>query len=211
MKSIYIKVAICFSVLVITFNSVLGISNLNVVQSTNPKQKKLVVTKVVNTKKTTKKVKYKNNKKQKQTQKTIRYKSYSVHPSASNFKTYMDYRCITMTSSPQYKLQQKAYTTKNGLRKVGKYYCIALGSYYGSTIGAKYRITLSTGKKFWAVLADQKSDAHTNSTNQYTIGNNDMVEFVVYTPKLPSSVTWSGSISSIKKFNGKIKKVERVI
>lgn len=137
-------------------------------------------------------------------------KAYSVPKEASSFKTYMSYKCIS-SSSPQGKLQKKAYTSPNGLRKVGKYYCIALGSYYGSKIGTKYKITLSSGKYFWGILADQKANCHTNSTNQYTLRNGDVIEFVVDTPKLPLSVRISGSISSISKFKGKVKKIEKVI
>lgn len=155
--------------------------------------------------KTTKTTTKKNKKKK------IKLKSYSVPKEASSFKTYMDYKCITVKSSPQYKLQKKAYTSPKGLRKIDKYYCIALGSYYGSKIGVKYKITLSTGKIFWGILSDQKSDAHTDSKHQYTLQNKDIIEFIVETSKLPSKVRNSGDISSIKKFKGKVVKIERVI
>lgn len=148
--------------------------------------------------------------KNKKAKSKIKLKAYSVPKEASSFKTYMSYKCIS-SSSPQGKLQKKAYTSPNGLRKVGKYYCIALGSYYGSKIGTKYKITLSSGKYFWGILADQKANCHTNSTNQYTLRNGDVIEFIVDTPKLPSSVRISGSISSISKFKGKVKKIEKVI
>ena len=39
-------------------------------------------------------------------------------------------------------------------------YCAALGSYYGSNIGQKYLIRLSSGKQFKIILCDQKSDKH---------------------------------------------------
>ena len=36
----------------------------------------------------------------------------------TEFKTYMDYRTITDTSSAQYDLQQHAYTDSQGIRRV---------------------------------------------------------------------------------------------
>ena len=181
-------------------------------QKKSNNQKTTIVTSVHKNNKTNKV--NNNSKKQKQKKKKnkkVKLKAYSVPKEASSFKTYMDYTCITVKSSPQYKLQKKAYTSKNGLRKVGKYYCIALGSYYGSKIGTKYKITLSTGKSFWGILADQKSDSHTDSKHQYTVFNKDIIEFVVQTSKLPNKVKISGDISSINRFKGKITKIEKVI
>lgn len=51
-------------------------------------------------------------------------------PLDTSFKSYMDYRTITSTTSDQYALQKQAYTDEFGLRKVGGFYCIALGTYY---------------------------------------------------------------------------------
>lgn len=42
---------------------------------------------------------------------------YEVSTEASSFKSYMDYRALTDTSSTQYEMQQCAYTDDNGLRK----------------------------------------------------------------------------------------------
>ena len=50
-------------------------------------------------------------------------------PSNNSFKAYMSYTAITNTSSPQYKLQQQAYTGNYGIRMVDDRYCIAVGSY----------------------------------------------------------------------------------
>lgn len=57
---------------------------------------------------------------------------FTIASGASSFKSYMDFRCITNRSSLQYKMQQQAYTDENGLRKIGEYYCVAMGTYYGN-------------------------------------------------------------------------------
>ena len=144
------------------------------------------------------------------TRATIRESKTSMHvPSEiSNFKSYMDYRMITCGA--QLELQKQAYTDANGCRKVGNYFCIALGSYYGSEIGAKYRIHLSDGTSFLGILADQKADKDTNATNQYTIYNRDIIEFVVDTNYLPSAVQLSGSLSSLEKFEGKVVGIDKL-
>lgn len=56
----------------------------------------------------------------------------------SSFKAYMDYRCITDTSSVQYEMQQQAYTDGRGFRKIGDDYCVALGT--GFTSGCRRKI-----------------------------------------------------------------------
>lgn len=144
------------------------------------------------------------------TRATIRKSKASMHvPSEiSNFKSYMDYR--TITRGAQLELQKQAYTDANGCRKVGNYFCIALGSYYGSEIGAKYRIHLSDGTSFLGILADQKADKDTNATNQYTIYNRDIIEFIVDTNRLPSAVQLSGSLSSLEKFEGKVVGIDKL-
>lgn len=128
----------------------------------------------------------------------------------TDFKAYMDWRCITNTASQQYALQQKAVTDENGLRKVGEYYCVALGSYYGSEIGTCYKVTLDTGESFNAILADQKADCDTDRTHRYhpmkTGGN--VVEFVVDVQALPKSARRAGSISAIEGFEGNITSIE---
>ena len=135
-------------------------------------------------------------------------KVLNVPAEISNFKSYMDYRMITRGA--QFELQQQAYTDSNGCRKVGNYFCIALGSYYGSEIGAKYRIRLSDGTSFLGILADQKADKDTNATNQYTIYNKDIIEFIVDANKLPAAVQLSGSLSSLEKFEGKVVGIDKL-
>ncbi len=125
-------------------------------------------------------------------------------------KTYAYYTAVTAKSSPQYKLlnSEECYTDeKTGIRMIDDCYCIALGSYYGSEIGTKYRITLSTGKSFKAILCDQKSDRHTDSNHQYAVRNQDIIEFYVQKGKIPKSV--NGNYGRLKQFRGSIVKIEK--
>lgn len=131
----------------------------------------------------------------------------------TDFKSYMDYRCITDTSSPQYKLQRECITDDNGLRKKGDYYIIAVGTYYSETVGDCFEITLDSGESFLAMVGDIKDDSHTDRLNRYrpmSNGRGNVVEFVVDTKKLPKKVKNWGSVSAIPEFAGEIEKIESV-
>lgn len=147
---------------------------------------------------------------------TKQYIEYEVPSGDTSFKSYMDYRAITNTNSPQYKLQEEAYTDSDGLRIYGSmgYYMIALGSYYTDTVGDKFRITLDNGETFLAVVGDLKADCHTDGTNRYYPMQNGMknvVEFIVDTSELDKTAKKMGDISSIKKFEGKVSKIEKIL
>lgn len=125
-------------------------------------------------------------------------------------KTYAYYTAVTAKGSPQYALlnSKECYTDeKTGIRMIGDYYCVALGSFYGSTIGTRYRITLSTGKSIKVILCDQKSDRHTDSNHQYAVKNCDIMEFYVEKGKIPSNVR--GNYGNLEQFSGDIVKIER--
>lgn len=122
------------------------------------------------------------------------------------YKCYMDYRTITDTSSPQWELQQESWTDENGLRRYEDRYCIALGSAYGSDIGARYIIELEDGAQYRCVLADQKADCDTNAEHTADM-NGAVVEFIVDTPVLPSDVRSMGDVSYINGFAGEIRKI----
>ena len=127
-------------------------------------------------------------------------------------KTYAYYTAVTARRSPQYKLLRsaKCYTDKKtGIRMVDDCYCVALGSYYGSKIGTKYRITFSTGKAIKVILCDQKANRHTDSKNQYAVINNDIMEFYVEKSKIPSGIR--GDYGKLPQFSGSIVSIEKYI
>lgn len=127
-------------------------------------------------------------------------------------KTYAYYTAVTAKSTPQYKLlnSDECYTDeKTGIRMIDDCYCIALGSYYGSTIGTKYKITLSSGNSFNAILCDQKANRHTDENHQYAVKNKDIVEFYVEKRKIPKNIR--GDYGRLEQFKGKIVKIEKYV
>lgn len=149
------------------------------------------------------------------------YTSLSVPNINSSCKRWMDYRKTSKKSSPQYKFREKygwvdskGFMRCSGERDLGiadDYYFIALGSYYGTTIGTKYRITTDTGNVFYGVLAECKADIHTNSTHQYTKQSNpDIVEFIIDKKVLNKEVRRAGNANVYMPLNGSITKIERI-
>ena len=125
-----------------------------------------------------------------------------------SFKSYESYKSITNTSSPQYALQQEAYTGDYGIRMVDGRYCVAMGSYWATEIGTKMDVTLETGEVIPVILGDNKQDIHTDSTHKYGSTNHDVLEFIVDMSEIPTEVSNCGSFNCI--FEGKVSKVEIV-
>lgn len=126
----------------------------------------------------------------------------------TNFKSFTYYTSLNR-SSTQWRLQEKAYTDSNGLRKIENYYLAAVGTYYSSTIGDLFRFTTDCGNTFDIIVCDVKSNAHTDSRNMYTRGNCCMVEFYV-AKTLCKTARVRGSIGVLSGFEGSIVKVEKL-
>lgn len=138
--------------------------------------------------------------------------SMSVPDGNTSFKSYMDYKCITDRNSPQYKLQGECWTDKNGLRRFGDDYVIAVGSYYAESVGERLEITLDSGEEFTAVVGDFKADSHTDSTHRYypmSDGNKNVIEFIVDTGSLDKKAKRMGDISYVDGFEGNIESVTK--
>ena len=137
----------------------------------------------------------------------------------TSFKTYMSYRSITDIDSEQYAMQRKAWTDENGLRRYNNDYMIAVGSYYSSECGDRFKITLDTGNSFTAVVGDIKDDLHTDDNNMYTpvydengeFISANVIEFIADTKSLPYKVKLHGSVGAIEDFSGNIENIERII
>lgn len=144
--------------------------------------------------------------------KIIGYTEYDV-PSTSGFKSYMDYRTITATSTRQYKLQNRyAEIGDYGIRMVNGRYCIALGSYFTDDVGQYVDLILENGTVIPCVLADQKSDVHTDSNNIVTVHSGCASEFIVgidsldYMTKICGDIsycneTWDSPVKTVKVYN----------
>ena len=126
----------------------------------------------------------------------------------STFKSYENYRNITRTDSPQYKLQQEAYTGDYGIRMVGDRYCVAMGSYWAKKIGTKLDVYLESGQVIHVILGDNKQDRHTSHNHRIGSDNRDVLEFIVDLEAVPQKVRDCGNLNYL--FPGKVAHVEVV-
>ena len=107
----------------------------------------------------------------------------------------MDYRAVTDSTSTQYRLLQSASPDANGLMKIGEYYCVALGSYFGA-IGTKYTAVIG-GKEYKLIKCDEKQAQHTLNGEGKTGTDGHLIECIVKTESLPASVRTSGNCNAL--------------
>lgn len=130
------------------------------------------------------------------------YRVYDV-PYTNGKKTFMpykiykncSYKSIFSESSKQYKLQKYCYTGDYGIRKYKDRFCVALGSAFNIEIGRYLDLCLANGEVIKCIMADQKSDEHTDSSNIVTVHNGCMSEFIVDNEKLNLNAKKMGDIS----------------
>jgi len=136
----------------------------------------------------------------------------------TEFKTYMDYRCITDKTSAQYELQQFAWTDEDGFRRIGDDYIVAMGTYYAENVGCRFKITLDTDNEITVIIGDIKQDAHTDYFNRYTpiydengiFFSGNVLEFIVDTDVLPKVPRRLGTVSYFDYLKENIKSIERI-
>lgn len=140
------------------------------------------------------------------------YVNIPLHGNESSFKSYMDYKYITDSSSPQYKLIYGGdiQVCSDGLLRSGEYIGVALGSKFG-VIGNKFTITLDNEKQFKAIKIDEKDDRHTVDGCHHA-SDGSLIEFVIDTDlakQTYSNAILMGDFNYIDLFNGKVVKIER--
>ena len=139
----------------------------------------------------------------------------------SSVKSYMSYKTITDTTSPQWKLiheQEIVRVDERGfLRDEQGRYGVAVGSGIGG-IGDKIDFTLSSGKILKTIVVDQKADHHTCENNFIHLQDSSVIEFVVDTNARymqdniqDNGYVFSGNFNNSEEFKGKIKKIEKMI
>jgi hypothetical protein len=123
---------------------------------------------------------------------------YEVYaPSNSGFKSYMSYKAITNTGSPQYRLQsQFAYGGSYGCRMVEGRYCIAIGTGFGGSVGTYIDLILENGTTIPCIVGDIKSNEHTLGNNITTAHNGCVSEFLVDVNYLDKNAKISGNMES---------------
>lgn len=118
--------------------------------------------------------------------------------SNSTFKSWMPYDALSVRTSNQWKLQQKAITGHHGIREVDGYMLVAMGNFYAKdTIGKRFHITLSTGQELKVMTGDVKDDKHTDEKNCFTKHDNSMIEFIVDMKGLDPAVRYHGDFNFI--------------
>ncbi len=129
-------------------------------------------------------------------------------------KLFTDYRSYNLQRTPHYRLQQAAYTDKDGLRRFGEDYIVALGKYYSESIGDRFQVTLDTGAEFTIIFGDGKAPCDCDDNNMYTPCVNyegddcaNMLEFIVDDDIMSSKVYAYGSIDYLDKFKGNVVKM----
>lgn len=140
------------------------------------------------------------------------YESMALPDVDTAFKSFMDWRSITLRSSEQYRLQKRAYTDVKGFRRYRGKYMIALGSYYAQYIGQEFRITLSSGIVIDAMVGDIKADKDTDKTHRYCKdkGVYNVVEFIIDKRVMPFWVRELGDVS-VMGLQGEVVKIEREV
>ena len=118
----------------------------------------------------------------------------------STFKSYMDYRMITNTSSEQYKLQQSAYTNEQGLREYKGFILVAVASRYGN-VGDILAIDLEADS-IYAIIGDIKDKGHDGCSSDR---DGSMVEFIVDTQVIDPKIKSSGNFNDV--YQGKIERI----
>lgn len=119
-----------------------------------------------------------------------------IIPKYPGFKSYMDYRSVNIPTAIQYKLLTIHGYTDNGFRKVNGRYCIAVGSYFNTSIGQYIDLVLENGVVIQCIMGDLKADVHTDKTNIFTSLNTCCSEFIVDTKSLDPYVAKTGNISN---------------
>lgn len=114
----------------------------------------------------------------------------------NGFKSYMSYTAICLKGSNELYLQQNyAYTDDYGIREVEGRYCVAMGTYFGLTVGQYFDLVLANGTVIPCIMSDTKSDKHTDKNNIYTVHSNCCSEFIVDMNYLSRNVKNRGDIS----------------
>lgn len=127
-------------------------------------------------------------------------------------KTWMSYRAISSPDefksgwvSPQWKVQQKAYTDEKGFRKVDEYYCIAIGFGWNCKVGDTVLVVLSSGNSFKAIMGDEKSWEHTDeATHKVHVRDGSVVEFIIDPDVMDPYYSRKVGIKAMPEFSGSV-------
>ena len=136
----------------------------------------------------------------------------------SSVKTYMDKNKITDTNSTQYEIIRSMECDSRGhyyeVYKGKKYYCVALGSYFGD-IGERYKFMLDSGNEINVIKCDEKSDRHTYDGYIHRY-DKSVIEFIINEEKAKgyypcdNGYVNDGNFNNYDEFNGNIHKIYKI-
>ena len=134
------------------------------------------------------------------------------------FKSYEHYTSITCRGTLEYEIARNHSETcgVTGIRIVLEddriYYCIAIGTGWGFSVGDKLVVTLSGGKQFYAIMTDTKANKHTKNDNKTMKSDGSVIEFVVGKPKEVRKYSWyyHGTLGVLEQFNGGIVSIDKI-
>jgi hypothetical protein len=136
------------------------------------------------------------------------------------YLTYEPYTAITSEGTPHYKLRNLATSTEEGYRVYNGFVLVALASYYGTDIGTTYNIYFDDGKVMKAILGDNKSDLHTDTSHKYRDasdkydGSSGNIVEIIFDTSLYNNSEDKEKINQINKkinsdYPGKVIKIEK--
>lgn len=135
--------------------------------------------------------------------------------SGSTVKSYMDGAKVTNVATAQYQLLQTMHINEKGNYETDDGYIgVALGSYYGP-IGAKYIVTLSTGKTLKVIKADAKADQDVYD-GCYHKEDSSMMELIIDTKTagdyygVVNGYVSAGNFDNQDEYHGAIVSMKRV-
>lgn len=125
----------------------------------------------------------------------------------SDFKSYMDYRCIKAKDTNQWKLQRMCTTTDLGLRTYNGRYCIALGTGFNAPAGTYVDVVLENGNVLQCIVGDIKANKDTNSSNRQHLTDGSIVEFLAHSPTIWYYTNNMGTVGYIDYFSGDVEEI----
>lgn len=136
-----------------------------------------------------------------------------------SFHAFMLKTAVRQTQSPQYQLlnSKQVSVGPEGIlffRENGKeFVCVALGSRFAKKVGETFNITFAEAGIVPCIVADIKSDRHTDDTNTFTLHGSGkercVVEVVVHPKYIPAEVAKRGSYDVSKTLSGKVLAIQK--
>lgn len=122
--------------------------------------------------------------------------------SHSENKLWMDYRAVTNTRSPQYRILSQSRVGSDGILRCNGYICVALGQRYGH-IGDKFSIKIGD-HEVKAIMADAKKWKDTQGGNGWNDPYGNVLEIIVHDGSINSRCKAMGDMNHTDILHGRV-------